>query len=129
MGYQSGLTRFSFAFTLVWAIMHFVTAFTAPWISLGTSPLILSIVYIVLGISLIFALVWVTDYKDTYWELAGRIILFVNAVLQIWSCINTFTGQQLLNIPFPNLEVFQVAMSFLEFASAVFMLALVFDEL
>lgn len=124
---MNSVAKFAVAYIVVWALMHIITAFSAPWISVDTPPRILSVVYIALGLSLLGGIALLHSPNSVPRKI-GRIVLAVNAVLQVWSSINTFTGQSMLNIPFSNVEIFQAMMSFNEALSAVFMFYLVFDE-
>jgi len=119
---MNAVAKFAVAYIVVWALMHIISAFTCPWINVDTPPWITVAVYIPLGISLLVALAFILRCsKGSPGALIGKTILIVNAVLQVWSSINTFTGQSMLNIPFQNVEVFQAMMSFNEALSAVFM--------
>ena len=136
---MNAVARFAVAFVVVWALMHLIAAFSAPWISVDTPPWMVSAIYIPLGLSLLIAVALLQSTSSFYMRNKkvnpkearniGKIILIVNAVLQVWSSINTFTGQAMLNIPFRNVEIFQAMMSFNEALSAVFMFYLVlFNE-
>jgi len=127
---MNAVAKFAVSYIVVWALMHIISAFTAPWINVDTPQWITAAVYIPLGISLLAALVLLLRCsKGSRGALIGKTILIVNAVLQVWSSINTFTGQSMLNIPFQNVEVFQAMMSFNEALSAVFMFYLaLFNE-
>jgi uncharacterized phage infection (PIP) family protein YhgE len=125
---MNAVTRFSVAWIVVWAFMHIITAFSVPWISVNTPSWIVSVVYIPLGLSLLIAVALLRASNSKARNI-GKIILIVNAVIQVWGSINTFTGQAMLNLPFRNIEIFQAMMSFNEGLSAVFMLYLILDEI
>ena len=122
---KSGLIRFSSAWLFMWALSYLAVAVLAPDIGGGAAWDWL--IFVAFGIFLIVGTIFANWSSLRYTNVAGRIILFVLAVISVGSGIASWTGLQTWLVPFANKEIFQVSMAFADLISATFMIALALD--
>jgi len=138
------LNRFAVAWLLAFGISYIATAIFAPGIA--GDPVQGMIVYTVLGLVILAAValrtftesqeVSVSLRKEVKMDIRvmspiqnlGRVLLAVLGVIEVVGCVTSWSGVAVWNVPFPNKELFQMSMAFLDMLSAVFMFLLASTE-
>lgn len=117
------LRTIALAWMLTIAVSYFSLAIFAPTVG-GDTTVIGIIVYTLLGFGFLFA----TMLPYTPYKTVGRILQFILGVILALGAVLSWTGVGLWNVPFPNVELFQVSMAILNILTAVFAFALAIDE-
>ena len=117
------LKTLAIAWILMWGMSYIMVALVAPWIA-DTPPL----VYGALGAFILFCLLLRHIAYDELGNNIVRIIFFCLGTLMVFGGITSWTGVALWNVPFPNVEIFQVSMAFADLLSAVFMFVLAIEK-
>lgn len=115
------LKNFAIAWTLMWGLSYIVVAMIAPDIS--DLP---GIVYIVTGELIIMGVTM--KVCDIHARGFTNIFLGCLGGLMIYGGIASWTGVAIWNVPFENLELFQVSMAFADLLSATFMFVLALER-
>ena len=113
------LRKFAVAWVLMWGMSYIMVAMAAPWIS--EVP---ALVYGTLGGFILFALFLRWLAYDRMGYIIVRFLFYCLGVLMVAGGIMSWTGVTIWNVPFENLEIFQVSMAFADLLGAVFMFVL-----
>ena len=117
------LKTLAIAWTLMWGISYIIVAIVAPWIA-DTSPLF----YVALGALILFALLLRhLAYNELGYNIV-RVLFFCLGTLMVFGGVTSWTGVTLWNVPFSNVEIFQVGMAFADFIAAAFMFVLAIEK-
>jgi len=117
-------TQFAMCYLLMWGLAYTVTAIVAPGI--GGDPSQAVVLYSGLGIAIVVSVALrSTDYAWHGIRISGP-PLFILAVIEVFGGILSWTGVSIWNVPFQNIELFQVSMAFADLVSAVLMFYLSF---
>lgn len=118
-----GLRTLAVAWNVMWSLSYIVVSLIAPDISLDTPAFLYTMLGVVLFVVLILSYIATT--------LTSRIVvsamLSILGVLMVYGGIASWAGVGLWNIPFANIELFQVSMAFANLLSAVFIFYIVID--
>ena len=113
----------SVAWLITWGFMYVFAAVSAPGISGDASQGI--VLYSLVGIATIIGVILTVAAERKHNSLMRNIasvIMFVLFFIEVYSALASWAGLVKWNVPFQNIEVFQVTMSFMDFISAVFLL-------
>jgi len=116
------------AWNIMWALSYIFVAVVAPNISLDTPALF----YVALGAVLLFCVLVQYLATDSLGRKLASLPLITFGVIMAYGGVVSWTGAGLWNVPFANVEIFQVSMAFANLLSAVFLfynaIALIKDD-
>jgi hypothetical protein len=112
-----GLKNFAVAWNVMWALSYIIVAVVAPNISLDTSAFF----YAIFGVVLLFCVLVQYLANDTLGRKIVALMLIAFGVFMAYGGVASWTGASLWNVPFTNIEIFQVSMAFANLLSAVFL--------
>jgi len=101
----------------MWGLAYIATAIFAPWIAEDVAAG--TLLYAVLGCLILFFLILYRIAYDNLGYVFTAILLGAIGILEVYSGIASWTGLMMWNVPFANLEIFQVSMAFADLISAV----------
>jgi len=107
------------AWTIMWGISYIITALVAP--SISDTPAIL---YGWLGALILFMVLMMHLAYDKVGYRIVAIVFFALGIMMTYGGVVSWTGAGLWNVPFPNKDLFQVSMAFVDMLSAVFLFLL-----
>jgi len=119
---MSSLKSLAASWNVMWGISYIIVALVAP--SISEIP---SIIYALLGGAIIVFVAWTYISLDFTGRFFLSLTLFFLAGLEVYGGVTSWTGVFLWNIPFTNVEIFQVSMALADFISAAFFILLVID--
>jgi len=113
------LEKLVVAWLIMWGLSYIFTALMAPWIAgMGFQG---GLLYCVLGALILFALLCNYLAHDELGYTVVSILFIILGMVMVYSGVASWTGLVIWNIPFSNIEIFQVSMAFANLLSAVFM--------
>lgn len=131
---MTNLKSFALMWVLMWATTYIAVAFIAPTVG-GTFNNIYMCLY---GVLLTLCVVgqFLVNGKhvnvfrnfEIFLSRASKIGLFVFAIAEVIAGVMSWTGALRWNLPFPNTEIFQVSMAFMDLVAATLMFVVVFDK-
>lgn len=118
------LKTLAIAWTLMWGLSYIFVAFVAPNIAIDTPAFF----YLILGAIMILS-TWLRYFTtNPLGRTLIRGLLLILGALEVYGGIASFSGVGLWNVPFANIEIFQVSMAFADLISAVFLFVLAIDK-
>lgn len=111
------LRDFAVAWNVMWALTYIIVAVIAPNISLDTPALF----YIIFGAVLLFCVLVQYLATDALGRRLAALPLIFFGIIMTYTGVASWTGVLLWNVPFANVEIFQVSMAFADLFSAVFL--------
>lgn len=117
--------KVALAWTTMWGISYIITASIASPISLDTP----SLFYAVIGVTILIGVDAKLLANDIIGYAAVSFLFIVLACLMVYGGVASWAGLSMWNVPFVNLELFQVSMAFADFIAAAFMFVIAFDKL
>lgn len=117
------LREIAIAWMLTIAVGYFSLAILDPTIT-GDTTIVGAIFYGILGVAFLAA----ATLPYTPYKTAGRILQFILGVILALGAIESFISLAVWNVPFVNVEVFQVGMALLNVLTAVFAFSLAVEK-
>lgn len=113
---RSNFELFAIAWLLMWGLAYIATAIFAPWIAGDAADG--TFLYAALGcLILVFLALYIMAYNKLGYVFTA-IFLGILGILEVYGGIASWTGLMIWNVPFANLEIFQVSMAFADLISA-----------
>lgn len=120
---------FAVAWCLMWGLAHIIAAVVYPDLAVSSAfpdpPT--ALVGLLILIPTIFYFLVPQKVNKTV-NIISRIALMIVGGLMTYGGIISWTGLVVWNVPFPNLEIFQVSMAFADLIAAVFLMFLAIEE-
>jgi hypothetical protein len=114
---KSILTKFSMAWLVMWAISYITVAFVSPQIQPATPFW----VFLLIGVTMLSAIMLSLFAKKRIAKLCIAFVLSIFGIGEVCCGVASWVGKILWNVPFANIELFQVSMAFLDVISAAFL--------
>lgn len=113
----------------MWGIAHIIAAIVAPDLLLSSD--LPDVPTVLVGVLILVPTIFyycVPANKNRIVNVLSRIALLLVGGLMVYGGIISWTGLVIWNVPFPNLEPFQVSMAFADLIAGVFMFVLAIEQ-